>query len=248
MKYIGLACIGVLIAVILILYLKIRGGIRKLSQAMFQSDSFIKGYQSNGERLASTPKSVSGMTNIYAPLIAKDFPELNLQEYATKAEVMLRSALAAVSAEDITLLEYASPTLRRFVEGKIASSKSSGEREKFEDVTIYQTEIAGYEKKNGTCFITFQSAVGYFHTTVKDGKVIEGSSELRQQVKYDTQLIYIQDETLLEGRQGDKALGLTCPNCGAPIKTLGKKYCAYCGCAIQALDIYAWHFHAYELV
>ena len=39
-----------------------------------------------------------------------------------------------------------------------------------------------------------------------------------------------------------------CPNCGAPISTLGSKVCEYCGTPIVELNIYAWTFSNIEEV
>ena len=34
------------------------------------------------------------------------------------------------------------------------------------------------------------------------------------------------------------------PNCGAPITALGAKSCAYCGTAVEPLNLRAWVLHA----
>ena len=35
---------------------------------------------------------------------------------------------------------------------------------------------------------------------------------------------------------------MTCPNCGAPIRSLGSKVCEFCGTAVQEVNHYAWSF------
>ena len=42
----------------------------------------------------------------------------------------------------------------------------------------------------------------------------------------------------------DSALGLTCPNCAAPISNLGAKHCIYCGSPVIEFNIHAWSFAA----
>ena len=39
--------------------------------------------------------------------------------------------------------------------------------------------------------------------------------------------VYIQNVDMVAN--GSEGLGLNCPNCGAPIKSLGQKFCEYCG-------------------
>ena len=45
--------------------------------------------------------------------------------------------------------------------------------------------------------------------------------------------IYVIDSNQVKGSL--KALGLNCPNCGAPIKSLDKKVCSYCQTGIVDL-------------
>ena len=61
------------------------------------------------------------------------------------------------------------------------------------------------------------------------------------QSKYQMELIYIQDRDLIK-EQGDSALGITCPNCAAPISNLGAKHCVYCGSPVVEFNIHAWSF------
>ena len=55
----------------------------------------------------------------------------------------------------------------------------------------------------------------------------------------------------IEGRASfckitDGALGITCPNCGAPITNLGAKFCEYCGAGVVELNVHAWSFENIE--
>jgi endogenous inhibitor of DNA gyrase (YacG/DUF329 family) len=38
------------------------------------------------------------------------------------------------------------------------------------------------------------------------------------------------------------AMGVNCPNCGAPVKNLGQKFCEYCGTGITEVNIRSWKF------
>lgn len=192
--------------------------------------------------LAETPKSVSGMTRIFAPQIERDFPEFSLEQFKNKVENLLVAALAAVTEGDAGMLQDVSEELRRQVENQIADNQRGKIRETYAQVRIHQTEVADYRKKNGTCVITFQSAVEHYHYKEKDGKLIWGEKERKQQTKYNTELLYIQDERLVDG---GNAVGTTCPNCGAPIKQLGMMRCEYCGLAVTPVNLKVWKLHRF---
>lgn len=192
--------------------------------------------------LAETPKSVSGMTRIFGPQIARDFPEFSLQQFSNKVENLLVAALTAVTEGDAGMPDDVSEELRLQLENTIADNRREKIREVYAQVKVHQTEVTNYEKKGGTCVITFQSAVEHYHYKERDGKLIWGERERKQQTKYNTELLYIQDERLVDG---GNAIGTTCPNCGAPIKQLGMMRCEYCGLAVTPVNLKVWKMHRF---
>lgn len=192
--------------------------------------------------LAETPKSVSGMTRIFGPQIARDFPEFSLQQFSNKVENLLVAALTAVTEGDAGMPDDVSEELRLQLENTIADNRREKIREVYAQVKVHQTEVTNYEKKDGTCVITFQSAVEHYHYKERDGKLIWGERERKQQTKYNTELLYIQDERLVDG---GNAVGTTCPNCGAPIKQLGMMRCEYCGLAVTPVNLKVWKMHRF---
>ncbi|MCR5250379.1 MAG: zinc ribbon domain-containing protein [Lachnospiraceae bacterium] len=193
---------------------------------------------------ATTPKSVSGMTSLCIPRIAKDFPEFNWNEFKQKAENMLLSAFHAIEEEDASLVVNASSDLRSQVALMIDNNRNAGHREIFREAVIHQTEIKDYRKEGGSCVITLQSSVGYYHyKTDRSGTIVAGSNSVTTQTRYDTELVYVQDTSLV--KDGQKALGSTCPNCGAPIKNLGSKECPYCGCGLTEISIRVWNINRF---
>ena len=76
-----------------------------------------------------------------------------------------------------------------------------------------------------------------------DGKVVFGSKEFKHQTIYDIALVYIQDAHKM-GVGVDDGIGLNCPNCGAPIKNLGQKFCEHCGSGVIEVNSRVWHFDA----
>jgi len=195
------------------------------------------------EEIAKIPKSVSGMTSVCIPKITRDFPDFNWYEFKSKAENMLKTALMAISAEDISLLEDASVDLRNQISLIIANNRDLRQKETYKDITIHKTEIRDYTKKGGNCIITLQTAVGAYHYITKAGGLVSGSEELMDQKRFNIELVYIQDIDQI-GTSGN-SLSLTCSRCGAPIKTLGEKVCPYCGCAVEAINTHVWSLNKF---
>lgn len=231
--------------VILVIIFVIRRKIERFSNSLFGTKSLAEGWKRQAEDLAATPKSVSGMTRLLEPQIQKDFPEFNWMQFKNKAENMLVSSFAAISEGNPQLLKESTPELRDQIENQINANKADGITETYRDVHIHQTEIARYEKKQGKCVITLQSAVAYMHSKKRDGKVIAGSQELLEQTKYNIELMYLQN---VEAANMDKSLGMTCPHCGAPITGLGEKRCEYCGSTVTPINIQVWNLQRFYQV
>ena len=229
-------------------YRKIKRKVEDVSQALFGTDSLVEGWNKQADELAATPKSVSGMTRIFEPQIQRDFPDFHIEQFKDKVENALMLALQAISAADAGIFERqikdgVSEEFLAQIKNRIRENETEAVTEHYEQIQIHQTEIANYEKKQGTCVITFQSAVGYLHYCEKAGKVLSGSKELTEQTRYNVQLMYIQNEKLAGM---DNAVGTTCPNCGAPITNLGAAYCEYCGSAVTLLNLKVWTLHSFD--
>ncbi len=66
----------------------------------------------------------------------------------------------------------------------------------------------------------------------------------KEQTRYNMELIYIQDLSKIKDLA--TAIGVTCPNCGAPITRLGSKFCEYCGTGVMPVDVRVWKLHRVE--
>lgn len=244
-----MSSIYIIVAILLVLaiafyfgYRYVKRKVRGFSQSFFGTDSLKEGWDKQKEELAITPKSVSGMTRIYAPQIQKDFPDFNLEQFKNMVENMLLSAFAAISQGNSSLLKEGTGELKKQVDNQIEMNRKEGIREVYEQIQIHQTEITSYVKRQGTCMITFQSAVGYLHYKEKDGMLFEGEKECLTQTKYNIELMYIQDANLIHD---SSAVGTSCPHCGAPITNLGAMYCEYCGLAVTPVNIKVWNLHQF---
>lgn len=225
-------------------FLYIRNKVRRFSRAAFGTDDLLKGIEQTNEELASRPKSVSGLTRLMLPKIAKDFPDFSYPEMRERSNLLLTSYLRAIDEKDAALLKNECSELREQFEHQLVRNDSHHETEHFHQIRIHQTEISNYKKSEGRCVITFQSALESFHYfTDSDDTVIRGAKDMKEQSRYETSLVYIQNREFVEN-EAERSLGMTCPNCGAPLTSLGSKKCEYCGSPVLELNIHAWTFTA----
>lgn len=87
-----LSCICLLIVACVILHFYRKA--KHTMKDLFGTDNLGQLIETREAEVASTPKSVSGMTTIYAPMIQEDFPELNLVEMKGIAESHLKNYLS----------------------------------------------------------------------------------------------------------------------------------------------------------
>lgn len=245
-KWIGPIIVLVLILAIMaagyIAVRKIQEKIRRFSRMAWGTDSLSDGVEKMRVEYASTPKSVSAMTSLYLPKITRDFPEFKYDEMKKRAENVLIHYLMGIDRGNAALLTDGNRQLKDKLQAEIKMREAAGEREHFRSIDIHRTEIAAYQKKQGRCIITFQSSVQYYHGITKSNEAkSEKIDKLPTQSKYDIDLIYVQDENLVEDER-DYGLGLNCPNCGAPISSLGAKSCEYCGTPVVELNLHVWSF------
>lgn len=190
-------------------------------------------------------RPVIALTSMYLPRIIEDFPEFNFEETKERAEIVLTSYLRAINLNDLSLLRYGSKQIEEALKARIDMNLDEGRDEKFDFVKINRTEISKYIKSAGRYVITMQSSVECLHYVLKDGDVVSGDKEQKFQTRFEMTLVYIQDADLVESDE-EKALGLTCPNCGAPIKAVGRKFCEYCNCTIVEYNLKTFSFISIE--
>ena len=218
----------------------------RLGTGMFDGASQVEGLEvikSMGMEQSITPKSVSAATSLYLPKITKDFPDFHYGEMKTRAENVLISYLRSVDAQNTNLLTEGTSELKDSLRMRIESLRNSGQKEHFQNIKIHRTEISQYRKTKGRCSVVLQSAVEYIHYVEKDGSIKKGRNDMREQSKYDIEVIYIQDRDLVENHE-DAGLAMNCPNCGAPLPMLGAKICKYCDSPVVEFNIRTWNFAA----
>lgn len=173
----------------------------------------------------NTPKSVSSLESVYLNDITSDFPELNINELKRIAEKYITYYLTASNLEDDNIL--LSDKMKKIIKNKIKSEKNI----KYTDINFHKTVIKKYENKDGIYTISFNTSLEYM---LDKGK----KSSKKVQDRYSTELIYIIDYE--KYHDNTESLGLNCPNCGAPVKTLKHKTCEYCGSGVVDLVKKNW--------
>lgn len=246
----SLTLIGTIIVLVLLLvlagigyyaYRTIRNKIREFSRTAFGTDSLKEGFDKVEAEYAVTPKSVSAATSLYLPRIMKDFPDFHYDEMKNRAENVLVSYLQSINSDNLSMLVEGTSELKNQLEMELEMQRSREERVHFEKIKVHQTEIYQYRYQKGRRSIVFQSAVEYYHYRTQGSNVTAGSQNTKEQSKYNVECIYIQDRDFVENVD-DAALGVNCPNCGAPLSGLGAKVCAYCGTPVMELNIRSWNF------
>ncbi|MDO4961110.1 MAG: zinc ribbon domain-containing protein [Eubacteriales bacterium] len=217
--------------------------VRSFSRKYLGTDDIVEGIKNQQEIYDSTPKDVSSLTRLELPRIERDFPEFNWSQWKQICETRLKQYLEAKSSKNAALLKDAADGLKEQLRNEIESAVNAETEEKYEQVTIHQTEIAKYDKKPGLCRIKVEASVQYFHTLIRKGRT-NLDNKIESNI-YVLELVYIQDPSLV-GNEYATAIGTNCPNCGAPVKILGNKICPYCGTGIEPINIKVWQLHRIE--
>lgn len=86
--------VAALIAVILRICFKVRKKARELSRSVFGTSDVLKGMAEAKDRFLAEERSVSSMTDLMLPLIEKDFPGFNWEEFRRKVQDAVKKYIA----------------------------------------------------------------------------------------------------------------------------------------------------------
>ncbi len=208
--------IGVLILIVFIiiciLYFRVR--IRRiLNQFGFVGKNLSDMIQEAKLEDQEVPKSLASMDRIYLNQIKKDFPDLNINELKRKAEKEILDCFHAVEKKDSSSLDKKMKSSYEKMMNDYNNQDVS-----FDHFQFHNTVLSNYQKNGKVATVHFSSSFQYFLNGVK--------TQDRARVEF----IYVIDEEKIS--KDTNVLGIHCPNCGSPIKTLGEKQCSYCGSAV----------------
>ena len=99
--------VSIVVLAIAIIVTVIVSKIRHLSRTLFGTSSLIEGIQGvkeDQEQMRETPRSLHGMTSVYMPMIKKDFPELDVEQYMNKTRSLLRNYFSAVESKRLGVI------------------------------------------------------------------------------------------------------------------------------------------------
>ena len=221
--------IGIVLLIIFIVfcYFFVRNKLRNISMKYLGTTdikSVIEKAQLEDEEL---PKSLSSMDSVYLEQIKKDFPDININELKRMCEKEIINAYRAIENKDTSGIS--SGKIKSFVASAI--DDLGNESVSYDDLSIHKTVVAKYEKSGGVATIYFATSFQYI---MKKSNGISKKVQDRVRCEY----IYIIDASKVE--EYEKVLGINCPNCGAPVTSLGNKSCSYCGTGIVDVVNKVW--------
>ncbi|MBO4306482.1 MAG: zinc ribbon domain-containing protein [Clostridia bacterium] len=165
---------------------------------------------------ATVPKSLSAVEKFVMPQLLNDFPEFNvaaaIDRVKSDAALFYRSAI-----ENKVLFSDNSTTA--LLENLILPKDVKG------NIIIHKAALSAYNKLGHDRILTYQASAEYMDT-----------SDTRNQKRLILKYIAASDDDFSQNIHT-----FTCPNCGAPVPTIGDKVCKYCGIALQTSTSLGWY-------
>ncbi len=168
-----------------------------------------------------TPKSLSGVESIHLKQIKKDFPEFNVSVAKSDIKAFVNEYFVAMKEHRTDLSSFEDTCSKQFIELMMAKI-SDLSYTTYSQVKIHKIVISDYKKSSEEADIYFQLALQY----------IPSNTERLTQEKYTATYSYF----IESGANGEMA-SVICGHCGAPVSTLGAKYCPFCDAAITAVSV-----------
>ena len=228
-----------LMLVILIIYIKLKCKVKEFGFTNLKS--LMKDIKSGEDNYKYNHKSVSGMTKLLKPTIEKDFPSFNESELFNMTETSLRTVFNTLEAKQLTgKLPLLNEQLRQIIE----DYKTNNISVRYDDVSFHAFAIKDYYKKSGVATLQVSTSLEYYYKKEKDNHIVENYSDYKKQTSFTVNFIYVYDITQI--KDYTRVIGITCPNCGAPVKDLGNKVCRYCNTAIEDVNLKNWLVSSYK--
>lgn len=188
-------------------------------------------------------KSISGMTSILMPRIIADFPNFSQSELFGKVETSLNLIFDSLAKKEVKK-SSALTIIKHNLEEQIVDLKDNKIDLVFDEVVFHKHAIKDYKKDEGVLTIKVQTSLEYFYEEKKNGVVKVKRKDYKKQTSYTSEFIYVYNpDKYLDSVD---LLGVRCPNCGAPVKSLGKKSCSYCGSGLEDINLKSWFISSYK--
>ena len=240
--------IGVIIGVLLfllIIFLYLKNKFKSfLNDLGFSNLSMLKDEIKKGEdEYKYEPKHVTGMTKLLIPKIVKDFPNFSETELYNKVQTSLLLIFDSLENKKVKISDELI-LIREKLKEQIEDMKESKIDIEYNDVKFHESAIKYYKNRDGVLNISVSTSLEYYYTKRIDGKIKEQYKDYKKQTLYTTEFIYVYNPDKIVKNQS--LIGINCPNCGAPLKDLGKKKCSYCGSGLEDINLKSWHISLYK--
>ena len=210
--------IGVIILILFLIfvYFYFKFKLKKITKEYFGTTNLKKALELSKINEDDTPKSLGSMDSLYLERFKHDFPNSNINELKRLSESIILEIISCIENKDIDKLNNKNEKIISFVKSKINDLENK--EVKYSNVHIHNTVLNKYEATDAIATIYLATSFEYYK------KIDSETKKIQNRVK--TEFIYIIDSSKVE--ENIKSLGLNCPNCGAPIRSLNHKSCSYC--------------------
>ena len=239
--FIIIGIVSAVLLVFLILVIKLKLTARKYGYSNL--GSLINELRQGVNDSFDAIKSIGSQTQLLLPSIVRDFPNFSHYELFNKVETSLRLIFNSleekcVGKQDELVL------IRENLKAEIEDMASNNTSVRYDDIKFHKHGIKSYTKKDGVATIEINTALEYEYEKTKNGKVINNNKGHKKQDRIVTKFIYVYDPD--DYRKTQALVGITCPNCGAPVKELGNKVCRYCNSGLEDINLKSWHIISYK--
>ena len=210
--------IGIIVFILFLLfgYFYITYKIKRITKTYFGTTDLKKSLELSKLEDIETPKSLGSLDSLYLTSFKKDFHDMNLNELKRLSESFILEIFDAIENKSINKLSNKNEKIIAFVNSKIDDLKTIDV--KYSNIKIHNTVLNKYDVKDGIANLYLATSFEYY-------EIIDGIKK-KVQNRIKCEYIYIIDSK--EVKENMKALGLNCPNCGAPITSIHHKKCSYC--------------------
>jgi endogenous inhibitor of DNA gyrase (YacG/DUF329 family) len=241
----------VLVILILFLYLvnKLNATIGKDNMKLLK-DRLKEGFKDGGlsldQEYFSTIKSITGMTDIYKPMIEKDFDDFHVSELFSLNNKNLTSIFNALESKDISNItdDSSFDLIRGNIYQEIQDMISTDTNVSYDDIKINRNTIKSYSNKNGSATIEVNTSLSYYFKTNKKG--VKNFENIRKETRYTTKYILVYDAKKFNSNSVTYAVN--CKNCGAPVPTKGDTTCRFCGSHVEGVDFNTINLKGWKLI
>ncbi len=224
-----LIVIVILLLIITVFILFIRNSLRRFLQEFFGTSNLKEAIEKSEIESQETPKSVASMESVLLSSIRKDFPDLNTNELKSMTENGILDYFKAIEEKDLEIVSNYNDTIKNLVSVVINDNKDK--EISYSSINFHKIVVNRYEKSDSIATIVMESSLEYYYK--EDNKINK-----KVQDRFKVEIVYVIDASKVDKEK--KLLGLNCPNCGAPITSLGIKKCKYCDTGISDIIKRTW--------